>query len=211
MPWQKYSSLFASQPARGSWVRVSIPIVLHNKAGTRIWWICIWHSVKLRGYAIKYSSVVVTAAYPGALCYLGHPSQTHPKPKSREAKSTHNLSLRRPTAPKSCPEHDSITVVLRAKSQNDRTIETDVADERVPDGHPTLHSSPGSSMDYAPRTFCSLVGCTAIRSERHCVAHVDIIGPNVLKPDVHFSKSVICNSHIACRQGVIIWCFFKAL
>ena len=135
--------------------------------------------------------------YPGALCYMGHPSETHPKPKSREAPSTHNLSLRHPTAPKSCLEHGSITVVPRAKSQKDRTIETDVADERDP-ARPESKTSPGRASHTAQfpwlvqglcaRTFCSLVDCTAIRSERHCVAHIDIIDPSVLKPAVHFSK-----------------------
>ena len=67
---------------------------------------------------------------PVVLRNIAFPPETHLKLKSREKLFAHNLFLSYPIVLQFCTEHDSITVVLCAKLQNDWTNETDVMDER---------------------------------------------------------------------------------
>ena len=58
-------------------------------------------------------------AYSRVLCNMGYPSETHPKLKSCGNSFVHNIRFNCPIVLKFCTEHDSITVVLCAKLQND--------------------------------------------------------------------------------------------
>ena len=67
---------------------------------------------------------------PWGRCNIRHPPKNLFKPKSREISFAHNLLLSYLIVLEFCTEHDSDTVVLYAKFQNDWTSETNVLDER---------------------------------------------------------------------------------
>ena len=56
---------------------------------------------------------------PEELCNVGHPFETHFKPKSREIVFRYKLLLNYPIVLLFCTAHDSDTAVLNAKFQND--------------------------------------------------------------------------------------------
>ena len=64
-----------------------------------------------------------TQIHPWGCCNIGYPSETHLKLKSCEIFFAHNICFIYPIILKFCTEHGSITAVLCAKFQNDRTTE----------------------------------------------------------------------------------------
>ena len=65
----------------------------------------------------------------GALCTMGHPSETHLKLKSHEDLFTHNLFRNGPIVLKVCAGYDSDTAMLCAKFKNILTTDMDVMDQ----------------------------------------------------------------------------------
>ena len=65
----------------------------------------------------------------GGYCNSGYPPETHFNPKSRKISTTHDSFLSCSVV-KCCTEHDSDTVVLCAKFQNDWAVGINVMDQR---------------------------------------------------------------------------------
>ena len=63
---------------------------------------------------------------PGDCCNIGYPSETYPKPKSRESLFVYNLVLHQPIVLKFCTEHGSDCAICGANFQNGQAYKMDV-------------------------------------------------------------------------------------
>ena len=84
--------------------------------------------VRVRPWMYNASYIPHIQWYTMGYCGIGYPPQTHIKVKSRGISFVNNVHFNCPIVLKFCTEYGSITAVLCAKFQNDRTMEIEVVD-----------------------------------------------------------------------------------